>query len=350
MWNRFSLAPGILALLAQPLAAADLPRTANGRPDLSGTYDIATLTPLQRPAKYGDKLSLTDEEAAEIASEEQAYLARRNAATDPDRTAPPQGGDGSSGAAGNVGGYNAFWIDRGSGAFKIDGAWRTSIITDPPNGRRPPLTELGRRQAAARAKMYRKNTGEAWWIQEGLDRGPYDDPELRPLAERCLLGFGSTGGPPMLPVLYNNLKRIVQTEDSVMILVEMVHDARVIRLDAEHAPPEIRSWLGDSVGRWEGDTLVVETTNFSDRPALAGASRNLRVVERFTRLDQDTLLYRFTVDDPTIWTAPWSGEYIWPATDSRVYEYACHEANYSFGGILRGARVLEAEALGQSDD
>ncbi len=336
-------------------AAAEAPRTPSGHPDLSGVYDIATRTPLERPKAAGDRLTLTDEEAAEVARKEAQLAAQADAASDPDRRAPAAGGAGFAGdlevpeldaAAGNVGGYNWFWIDRGSGAFKIDGKWRTSIIIDPKNGRRPPLTAEGKKRAAARARMYRPNTGEAWWIEEGLDPGPYDDPELRPLAERCLLGFGSTGGPPMLPVLYNNLKRIVQTEDHIMILVEMVHDARIIRLNADHAPSDIRSWLGDSVGHWEGDTLVVDTTNFSDHPALSGASRNLHVVERFTRLDQHTLLYRFTVDDPTVWTAPWSGEYVWPATDSRVYEYACHEANYSFGGILRGARILEAEALG----
>ena len=166
------------------------------------------------------------------------------------------------------GGYNSFWIDRGSGAFKIDDKWRTSIITDPKDGRRPELTPAAKKRAAFRAKRSRKNIGEAWWIKEGIEPGPYDDPELRPLAERCLLGFGSTGGPPMLPVLYNNLKRIVQTEDHIMILVEMVHDARIIRMNAEHAPSDVRSWLGDSVGRWEGDTLVIDTTNFSDRPAL----------------------------------------------------------------------------------
>ena len=158
------------------------------------------------------------------------------------------------------------------------------------------------------------------------------------------MGFGSTAGPPMLSVLYNNMKRIVQTDDTVVILVEMVHDARVVRMNAEHNPPEIRSWLGDSVGRWEGDTLVVDTTNFTGNPSLGGASRNLHVVERFPRIDADTLLYGFTVEDPTGWSAPWSGEYPWPASDSKVYEYACHEANYSFGGILRGARVLEQDA------
>ena len=187
----------------------------------------------------------------------------------------------------------------------------------------------------------------AWWIKEGVSPGPYDDPEMRPLAERCLLAFGSSGGPPMLPVLYNNLKKIVQTPDTVMILVEMVHDARIIRMNAEHAPDDIRKWLGDSVGHWEDDTLVVDTTNFTDKPALGGASRNLHVVERFSRLEDGSLLYGFTVDDPTVWTKPWSGEYTWRPTPERIYEYACHEGNYSFGGILRGARLLEEEALGK---
>ncbi len=350
MWSRISMGFGVLAITVTPLGAAEIPRTPDGRPDLSGTYDIKTRTPLQRPEEYGDKLTLTDEEADALARKEREYMARRNAASDPNREAPPRGGDGSTGGAGNVGGYNSFWVERGSGSFKIDGAWRTSIITDPKNGQRPPLTAEAKKRATERAKRSRPNNGEPWWIRQGLDPGPYDDPELRPLAERCLLGFGSTGGPPMLPVLYNNLKRIVQTKDYVMILVEMVHDARIIRMKAEHAPPDVRSWLGDSVGHWEGDTLVVDTTNFSDRPALSGASRNLHVVERISRIDENSLLYGFTVDDPTVWTAPWSGEYVWSASDSRVYEYACHEANYSFGGILRGARTLEAEALGKSDD
>ena len=332
--------------------AQENPRTANGRPDLSGTYDTATLTPLERPVELGDRLALTEEEAAAIAEGEPVALAAvfgipadRNIESAPPSEAPPVGGDGSTGAAGAVGGYNTFWMDRGTSSFQIDGQWRTSIITDPPNGRRPPLTAEAQEARAALAGFLRPNTGTAWWlIENGLDApGPYDDPEIRPLAERCLLGFGSTSGPPMLPVLYNNLKRIVQTEDHVMILVEMVHDARIVRMNDEHAPPEIRKWLGDSVGHWEGDTLVVDTTNFTDTPALSGASRNLHVVERFTRIDADTLLYQFTVDDPTVWSAPWSGEYIWPATRDRVYEYACHEANYSFRGILGGARILEQD-------
>lgn len=347
-------------------SGTDIPRTPSGRPDLSGSYDTATVTPLQRPQAFGDRLTLTAEEAAIIASDPDGLAATFNLAPagsderqaardeaqragfetgDGNREAPPAGGDGSGGAAGNVGGYNTFWIDRGEAAFQLDGLVRTSIITDPANGRRPPLTEEARAAARARAGSFRENTGTAWWLEDDLTAaGPYDHPEQRPHAERCLMGFGSTAGPPMMSVLYNNLKRIVQTDDTVVILVEMVHDARIIRMNAEHNPPEIRSWLGDSVGHWEGDTLVVDTTNFTDNPSLGGASRNLHVVERFSRIDADTLLYGFTVDDPTVWSAPWSGEYPWPASDDKVYEYACHEANYSFGGILRGARVLEQDA------
>ena len=148
-----------------------------------------------------------------------------------------------------------------------------------------------------------------------------------------------------MPVLYNNLKQIVQTKNTVMIMNEMNHDVRLVRMNAKHDPADIRRWMGDSIGRWDGETLVVDTTNFNDQPALNNSDRNLHVVERFSRIDEKTLLYRFTVEDPTIWTAPWSGEFVWPATESRIYEYACHEGNYSFANILRGARTLEAEAI-----
>ncbi len=334
---------GVALLLVGCGSRADVPRTVDGLPDLSGTYDVATITPLQRPTEYGENLILTPELARQAEALVAAGKAERNQASDPNRGAPPVGGDGSPGAAGNVGGYNAFWIDNGENAIQVEGQYRTSIITRPVNGRRPELTSDGKERSIARRARFRPNRGTAWWLElDGV--GPYDGPEVRSLSDRCLLGFGSTGGPPMLPVLYNNLKRIVQTPDHVMILVEMVHDARVIRLNSEHVDPSVRRWLGDSVGWWEGDTLVVDTTNFTDRPALSLATRDLHVVERFTRIDDNTLLYGFEVDDPNTWVAPWSGEYPWPISSNRVYEYACHEANYAMEGILKGARILEVEA------
>jgi hypothetical protein len=337
--------PAALLMSIAAAPGADNPRTPDGKPDLSGTYDIATQTPLVRPANLGERLSFTDAEAKAMAKAIAAQKAKANLASDPNRAAPPAGGDGSEGAAGNVGGYNTLWVDNGEGAFKLDGQWRTSIIVDPKNGRLPETTPEARKRAMDRGRMNRPNRGDAWWIKEGITPGPYDDPEIRGLAERCLLGFGSSAGPPALPVLYNNVKQIVQAKDHVMILNEMVHDARIVRLNAKHEPPEIRRWLGDSIGHWERDTLVVDTTNFTDQPALFGATRSLHVVERFSRLDAKTLLYRFTVEDPAVWTKPWTGEYVWPETDARIYEYACHEGNYSFANILRGARLLEKQAI-----
>lgn len=347
-----------VCLALAPMAAAqggDIPRTPSGRPDLSGTYDVSTLTPMQRPTDLAGKQFLTDEEAAEIAAQELQRNIERQRDSAPDRGAPPQGGDGSAGAAGNVGGYNSFWIDRGTGAFQIDGQWRTSILIDPSDGRFPPASEAQNAARAARraalgageTPIVRRfqNDGTAYWLEAGLDaRGPYDNMEQRPFAERCILSFSSTAGPPMMPALYNNHKRIVQTEDTVVILVEMVHDARVVRMNAEHDPPEIQKWLGDSIGWWEGDTLVVETTNFLDRPGVP--REDLRVVERFSATDTDSLLYRFTVYDPD-YTVPYSGEYPWPKSDLKSYEYACHEGNYSMANTLRGARQLEREWIEQ---
>ncbi len=336
--------------LALP-AAADIPRMADGKPDLSGTYNIATLTPLQRPEHLADKAELTAEEAKEIAAYWQDNLAKDAAPSDPDREAPPEGGveiyvPEFSGAAGGVGGYNAFYVDIGESNFMLDGAYRTSIITSPANGRLPKLTPAGMQRMMAMRDEFHENTGTAWWIDR--EKGPYDNPENRPLAERCILGFGSTSGPPSLPVMYNNLKRIIQTDDTVIIVNEMNHDARVVRMNAEHKPAHLRSWLGDSVGHWDGDTLVVDTTNFREEPGLFMATGDLRVIERFSRIDENTLRYAFTVEDPT-WEEPWSGEFPWPATGDKVYEYACHEGNYALGGILRGARILEQEALEKAE-
>ena len=326
-------------------AAADIPRTANGKPDFSGYYDTATTTPLERRS---GEATLSADAADAIAKRTAAGLAAGSRDLAPDRGAPPVGGDGSRGAAGNVGGYDSFWVDPGERHTVVDGEYRASIVTEPANGRLPPRTDDAQARRAERFRSAqgrpRQNDGTAWW---GAEPGPFDDPEQRPYAERCLIGFGSTAGPPMLPTLYNNHKRIVQTPDHVMILTEMVHDARIVRMNGEHAPDNVRRWIGDSIGWWEGDTLVVETTNFTDRPALGwGTTRNLRVVERFTRVDAKTTLYNFTVEDPAVWEVPWTGEYTWPQTDEPVYEYACHEGNYAMGNILCGARRMEAEAAG----
>lgn len=330
------------------LAVCALPQAAHAKkqhPDLTGIYDIATLTPLRRPEKYGDKLYLSDEEAKAIEEAEAREMEETSRASDPNRGAPPSGGDGSEGAAGNVGGYNSFWIDRGTRAASVEGKFRTSIIHSPANGRTPELTPNGRMRYAELYGRFRKNEGKAWWLP---GPGPYDNPEDLTLSDRCLLGFSSTSGPPMLPALYNNLHQIVQTEDHVMILTEMIHDARIVRLNSEHLPSDVRKWLGDSIGWWEGDTLVVETTNFTDAPALGGASEHLKVTERFRRVDDTTLLYSFTVEDPTVWVEAWSGEYSWPETDDRMFEYACHEGNYAMTSMLRGARLLEEEAMAEN--
>ena len=172
--------------------------------------------------------------------------------------------------------------------------------------------------------------------------------ETRGTAERCLLGF--TGAAPTFPSLYNNFKRIVQTEDHVMILIEMVHDARIVRMNSEHLPNTVKKWLGDSIGWWEGDTLVVDTINFHPGASRRGSSESNHVVERFTRQEDGNLLYNFTVEDETVWTAPWTGEYIWAASDQKLYEYACHEGNYALGNIMRGARILENDILAETGE
>jgi len=330
----------LFALTTTVLAQKPLPRLPDGHPDFQGTYDIASMTPLERAP--GTPLVMTKEEAAALERQRSERVQRLALPSNGDRNAPPVGGDGSTGAAGNVGGYNNFWVDNGTEYYTIDGQKRMSVIVDPPEGRVPALTAPARQRAASRVA---RPTSDAQENDPGFE-GPtaYDDMERRPLGERCLLGFGSTSGPPSLPVLYNNLHQIVQTRDTVLILNEMVHDARVVRMNAEHLPGTIRKWLGDSVGRWDGDTLVVDTTNFTDKTRFRGSSEHLHVVERFSRIDAKTLRYRFTVEDPSTWVSPWSGEEAWPATNDLLFEYACHEGNYALGNILRGARLRERES------
>lgn len=295
-----------------------VPRTHDGHPDLQGTWTNATLTPMERPAAFAGKKTLTDAEAT-------AYEKKDLTTNDIDNPeAPLLRAAGSA----ETGGYNNLFIDRGSQLARVDGVKRTSLIIDPPEGKAPPITEEAKARNAA-------------MMRRGFD--VYDSVKDRPLAERCIIGFGSTSGPPMMPVLYNNTYQIVQTKDAVMILVEMVHDVRVIRINGTHPPSNVRELLGDSIGHWEGDTLVVETTNFTDKTRFRGSSENLRVIERFQRADADTILYRATVDDPSTFTKQWTMEFPFVATAGPVYEYACHEGNYAMPDILGGARKLEGE-------
>lgn len=317
---------------AKPSADWKLPRTLDGAPDLQGNWTNVTLTTMERPSEYGDRRALTAQEAQKIEGTAAAFVAEKALPTDPSHTVQDLPKDCGYGFSGTNCGYNNFWVDRGTQVMTINGEQRSSIITEPVNGKVPQMTAEGRQRATARMAAFRKGAGAV------------DGPELRSLGERCLLSFGSSAGPPMLPLMYNNTYSIVQNRDTVMILVEMVHDARIIRIGGQHLPTNIRKWMGDSVGRWEGDTLVVETTNFHSQQSFRGASEHLKVVERFTRSSPDKIVYQFTVDDPTSFAKPWGGEVAMNATSEKLYEYACHEGNYALPGILAGAREEERVA------
>jgi hypothetical protein len=286
------------------------PRTAWGDPDLQGIWDFRTLTPLERPREFAGKEFLTEEEAAEL---------ERQAAQRPDGRPP-----GDPREAPSV--HPPFWLDYGK---NVIGTRRTSLLVDPPDGRVPALTPEAQKRAAARAEARR-------------GRGPADSWEDRSLFERCI-----TRGLPagMLPAGYNNNVQIFQSPGYAVILLEMIHDARIVPLDGRpHLQQNIRQWLGDSRGRWEGDTLVVETTNFSDKTNFRGSGANLHLVERFTRVDGGTIDYQFTASDPTTWARPWTVAFPLTKSDGPIYEYACHEGNYGLAGILRGARSEERAA------
>jgi hypothetical protein len=343
-----------VAQVTSTSAKSDLPRMPDGHPDLQGMYDLATMTPLERWP--GDPPFLTKERAEALQraeAERRAKSAGGDEPLPPDRPPPPVGGITTEpksffeflekAGGGAVGGYNRFWLNQGSAYTEVGGQIRTSIVVDPPDGQVPPYNEAARKRIAL-ARATTTSTAEDRQDGTAAPLGAYDNPEQLPLSERCLLGFLSTSGPPALPdYFYNDLHQIVQTPDAILILTEMIHDARIVRMNAQHLPKTIRRWMGDSVGHWEGDTLVVDTTNFNDKTRFRGSTENLHVVERFTRVDANTLLYRFTIEDPHTWDRPGSGEYTWPATDKPIYEYACHEGNYALRGILQGARRQEAE-------
>ncbi len=314
----------VAALAPAPVAGQELPRTPWGAPDLQGVWDFRTLTPMERPAEL-ERDVYTAEEAAEFEARRLAEIA----ALDDEEPADV------------VGNYNQFWFDRGTTVVETN---RTSLVTDPPDGRIPALTAAAERRQAAEARA-REGTGRHTPTPGGF----VEDLGANGLQVRCLMGFNA--GPPMEPRAYNNNVQIFQTEDHVVLLTEMVHDARVVPLDGRaHLPASLRQWAGSSRAHWDGDTLVVETTNFLRETSFArGAStRNLSLVERFTRVAPGTLLYEATVDDPTVWTRPWTYTVPMTLNPDPLYEYACHEGNYGLYNILAGALAdqLEAEAAG----
>lgn len=307
----------------------EAPRLADGQPDLQGVWTNVSLTGLTRPGNF-ESLTVSEEEAQRIADMTAARAKAGLQPTDPNAPPPPRGN--------SVGGYNSFWGDAGEGLARVNGEYRTSWIVDPEDGQLP-FTKKG-------LEIFEKERDE--------QRTHFDGPEGRPMAERCIIGFGSTGGPPMTNVMYNNNYQIVQGPDTVMILVEMNHDARVIRMNAEHHPESVRPWLGDSIGWWEDDTLVIETTNFNAGESLRlyyassfYVSPAATVTERLTRVAEDEIFYEFEVRDPDIYTRPWRAEMVLNATEGPIYEYACHEGNYALPNILGGARQEEREARGE---
>jgi hypothetical protein len=245
----------------------------------------------------------------------------------------------SPGFVGTNCGYNAGWIDPGDRIMRVNGKPVTSFITFPANGRIPPSL------SGAPAVRVRGGGNEGGEGSTAPQRpGQNDNPEGRSLGERCIMSFGQSSGPVMQPQLYNNNYQIVQSKDSVGIWVEMVHDVKIVHLNAKHRTDGVRPWMGDSIGHYEGPTLVVETTNFPQAQALRGAWQDLKVTEKFTRVAKDRILYQFTVEAPTVWAQPWGGEYEFGTAKGLVYEYACHEGNYGLEGILAGARDEERMA------
>jgi hypothetical protein len=325
------------AIAAAPLAAASAgppaktayhaPRTSFGQPDLMGYWSNSSLTPIERKPALGDRSAYTPEEVKKLEAGVVKEIAEGNKPTAKD--APVNAPNGLESrpefvaAGGDVGGYNRGWLDPGNYVMRVGGEPRTSLIT----------TKDGRVPAA-------KGGGAAGERYGSL--GSFDSYETRSLGERCIIGFGRNAGPPMLPNgFYNNNYRIVQTPDQVAIEVEMVHDLRIVRLNAKHRTDGQRPWFGDSIGWWDGDTLVVETTNIPEKQAFYGAWKTLKITERFTRVGKDRLRYAFQVSDPSMWDAAWGGEYEFAPLNGMIYEYACHEGNYALPGILAGARAQE---------
>jgi hypothetical protein len=316
-----------MALILTPVACSQaasnagwtLPRTPNGKPDLQGHWTNSSITTLERPDP-SLPLSLNPEQVARMEGMRASQNAADAAPTSPDQGAPRAGGA--------IGGYNLFWIDRGERVGVVNGEARSSWITHPPSGKMP-VSDQGRAR-----------------ISEINSRRNEDGPEGMNPADRCLIGSRGSGGPPMLNNIYNNTYQIVQTADHVMIDVEMMHDARIIRIGESHKPEPLSQWLGDSVGHWDGDTLVVVTRNWNRwhgdyEPVFL--SERATVTERFTRTGPDEITYAFEVDDPATYTQTWKGEMVFTTSNGPVYEFACHEGNYALRNILGGARIVERQ-------
>jgi hypothetical protein len=316
------LLAGTAAIAQTPAGAKATPsktkqwQTPWGDPDLQGSWSNATTTPLERPAKFNGREFLTEQERA--AQDKDSTIAT-------DKRATPGTPEDVNGA------YNGFWWDRGLS----DG--RTSLIVDPPDGRIPPLTPEGQKRKAEQARV--NQTPEA-----GPGAGPYNGPEDVELYTRCIVRAAL----PRVPTGYDNNYEIVQTPGYVAILQEQMHETRIVPLDGRpHLDTAVRQWLGDSRGHWEGKTLVVETTNFSDQASFEGATKNMRLVERWTRVADNRIDYRFTVEDPATWTRSWTAAISWNRSGP-LYEYACHEDNYGLYGILAGARAEEKQAASRT--
>ena len=327
------LCPVIAVMALTPMVAAaqssEVPRKPWGAPDLQGVWDFRSLTPLERPEELADQAFLTEEEAAKL---EQEAIARNEELLNRSAQRTEAGSNVDQGADGAPGFYNNFWLDGGTALVET---LRTSLIVDPPDGRIPPMTQ---------AAMERK--AELERVRRGVNRhsptpgGFVEDLGSNGLQLRCITGFNS--GPPMTPGGYNQNVQLFQTPDSVVLLNEMNHNFRIIPLDGR-AYVNLPQWTGESRGHWEGDTLVVETINFLRETSFAQgqADAHLRLTERFTRVSPETLMYEATVDDPTVWTTPWTYEIPMQRNDQLLYEYACHEGNYGLYNILAGARAEE---------
>ncbi|WP_430422552.1 hypothetical protein [Phenylobacterium sp.] len=327
------------ALVGSPALAADqaprpvtsykAPRAGDGRASLEGVWTNSSMTRLERNPRFGKDLVLTEADVARIEGRNRKLIELGDKPTDPNAKVTDLPAD-CSGGRGVDCNYNAAWTDPGSTVMRVAGQPRSGYITSTLDGRVPmrkdiQVSPFGRR------------------LPPGLEIN--DNPESRSPGERCLLSFGNSSGPVMIPGLYNNTYQFVQTADHVAIVVEMVHDARIVRLNAQHRTDGVRPWLGDSIGWWDGDTLVVETTGYHPQQVFRGASEHLKVTERFTRVGPERMHYGFWVEDPTVFSQPWGGEYEFSRISGQLYEYACHEGNYGLANILSGAREEERSGV-----